>query len=164
MDLVVRATVVFWLLWLLLRAAGKRELAEMTPFELILLMVVGDLVQQGVNGDDQSTTGAALSITTIMLWTVGVSYAAFRWPRLRNRLESAPTVLVRDGAVDERALKVQRVALDDLYDEARLAGVSDISEVAYGVLESDGKISFLRRVSGSQDDTQTQKADNDLAT
>lgn len=146
MDIVVRASVVFWLLWIVLRATGKRELAELTPFELILMMVMGDLVQQGVNGDDQSLTGSILAVTTMMLWTLALSYAVFRLPFARRLLQSPPTVLVRDGVVDRRALRVQRMTMEELLDEARLAGFSDVGDVAAAILESDGKVSFLRAV------------------
>ena len=145
MDVVIRATVIFWLLWFLLRATGKRELSEMTPFELIVLMVSGDLIQQGVNGEDQSSVGAALAVATMMLWAVGFSYASYRSKLLRRGLESQATVLVRDGVVDERALRVQRMTVGELLEEARLAGVADLSDVAFAVLESDGRMSFVRR-------------------
>lgn len=152
MDVVIRASIVFWLLWLLLRALGKRELAEMTPFELIVLMVSGDLIQQGVNGEDQSTTGAALAVSTMMLWAVLFSYAAYRSRWLRRGLESRATVLVRDGAIDRRALAVQRMSVEDLLIEARQAGVSDLSEVAFAVLESNGRMSFVKGARSSDDD------------
>lgn len=144
MDIVVRATVVFWLLWVVLRATGKRELAELTPFELILIIVMGDLVQQGVNGDDQSLTGAALAVTTMMLWTLLLSYAVFKLPLARRAFQSLPTVLVRNGEVDRRALRMQRMTVDELLDEARQAGIADVGEVSVAILEADGKVSFLR--------------------
>lgn len=155
MEVVIRATIVFWLLWALLRAAGKRELAEMTPFELILLMVFGDLIQQGVTEEDMSITGAALAVTTMMLWTLAFSYGSYRVPFLRRRLEASPSIIVRHGVVDREALAVQRLHVDDLLDEARLAGIADIAEVEFAVLESDGKMSFLRRrpESGAAADT-----------
>lgn len=144
MELVVRASVVFWLLWWLLRASGKRELAEMTPFELILLMVMGDLIQQGVTQEDMSVTGAALAVSTMMLWTIALSYATFRWPRAGRVLESTPTIVVRDGAIDHRMLRIHRLRRDDLFDEARNAGIADLTDVRFAILEADGKLSFIR--------------------
>jgi uncharacterized membrane protein YcaP (DUF421 family) len=152
MEIVVRASVVFWLLWVLLRAAGKRELAELTPFELIVLMVMGDLIQQGVTEEDMSVTGAALAVCTMMLWALGLSYATFRSRRLRSALRSAPVVLIRDGAVDHEMLAVERIVLDELLDELRLAGVRRVADVDLGVLESDGKMSFLQRYVEQQQD------------
>jgi uncharacterized membrane protein YcaP (DUF421 family) len=144
MEIVVRATIVFWILWILLRATGKRELAEMTPFELIVLMVIGDLIQQGVTEEDMSLTGAALAISTIVLWALLLSYAAFRSRRLRRIVESRPAIIVAHGEIDHEMLKIERLTLEDLLDEARNAGLASIADVEWAVLEADGKFSFLR--------------------
>ena len=144
MELVIRATVVYWLLWILLRLAGKRELAEMTPFELIVLMVMGDLIQQGVTQEDMSVTGAALSVSTIMLWTLAFSYLNFRSHKLAGLLDSTPAIVVADGTIDNKMLAVHRLSLDDLLDEARNNGIGRVSDIKYAVLEADGKISFIR--------------------
>lgn len=145
MELILRATVVFWLIWLLLRAAGKRELSEMTPFELILLMVMGDLIQQGVTQEDMSLTGAALAITTMLIWAIALGYATFRWPGARRTLESSPVLVVRDGRIDRRMLRMQRLTEDDVLVEARREGIADLADVRFAVLESDGRLSFVRR-------------------
>ena len=100
MELIVRASVIYWLLWFLLRVAGKRELAEMTPFELIVLMVMGDLIQQGVTQEDMSLTGAALGVTTIMVWTLILSYLNFRSRTLSEILDSGPAILASHGTLD----------------------------------------------------------------
>jgi uncharacterized membrane protein YcaP (DUF421 family) len=160
MEVVVRATVVFWLLWTLLRASGKRELAELTPFELIVLMVMGDLIQQGVTEEDMSVTGAGLAVCTMLLWALALSYVTFRSRRARSVFQSSPVVMIRDGTIDRDMLRVQRITLDDLLDELRLAGVSHVSDVDLGVLESDGKMSFLKR---HGDDT-TPRRDSSPAT
>ena len=144
MEIVVRATIVFWLLWVLLRASGKRELAEMTPFELIVLIVIGDLVQQGVTEEDTSLAGAALAVTTVVLWALVLSYAAFRSSRMRPVLESRPTILVADGVIDMEMLTVERLTVDELLDEARNSGIARIADVKWAILESDGKVSFVR--------------------
>lgn len=151
MDVVIRATVVFWLLWLVLRASGKRELAQLTPFELIVLMVLGDITQQAVTEEDQSLTGAALAVSTMVLWAVAISYLAFRSRRLGALFESAPTVLIRKGVIDGRALRLQRMTHDELFSEARLAGIGDIADVDLAVLESDGRVAFVQRRSAGGD-------------
>lgn len=154
MELIVRATVIYWLLWLLLRVAGKRELAEMTPFELIVLMVMGDLIQQGVTQEDMSLTGAALSVTTIMLWTLALSYLDFRSRKLGEILDSVPAILVAHGTVDTDMLSIQRLSIDDLLDEARNNGIHRIGDIDYAVLEADGKVSFLRAAEPAPDQQQ----------
>src|SRR5881409_2704321 len=97
MDLVFRTTYVFFLILLLTRAVGRRELGSMEPFDLILLVVIGDLVQQGVTQSDYSLTGATTVIVTLSPLTVVTAYATFRFKRLRPILEGEPIVLVIDG-------------------------------------------------------------------
>jgi uncharacterized membrane protein YcaP (DUF421 family) len=143
-EMVIRATVVFWILWVLLRAAGKRELAEMTPFELIVLMVMGDLIQQGVTEEDMSLTGAALAVSTMLLWAVALSYMGFKSRRARDVLDSSPVIIVTNGKVDTEMLAVQRLSLEDVLDEARNAGIASLDEVRFGLLEAGGKMSFVR--------------------
>lgn len=143
MEIVIRATVIFWLLWLLLRAAGKRELAELTPFELIVLVVMGDLIQQGVTQEDMSLTGAGLAVATMMLWGLGLSYAAFRWSRARRILESLPAIVVSGGKIDQRMLRLQRLNDDEVLEAARTNGIRDLADVQYAILEADGKLSFI---------------------
>ena len=145
MEIVIRATVIFWLLWVVLRAAGKRELAQLTPFELIILVVMGDLIQQGVTEEDMSLTGAALSVVTITLWVLLLSFLSFKNRTAARYLDSLPAVLVKDGEVDTEMLRIQRLSIDDLLDEARLQGIERIASVKYAVLEADGKIAFVRR-------------------
>lgn len=143
MDVIIRATVIYWVLWLLLRLGGKRELAEMTPFELIVLIVLGDLVQQGVTSEDSSVVGAVLAVGTIMAWTLGSSYAAYRSRRLAAVLESAPALVVVDGVPQEEVMRRNRLSWADLLDEARNHGFADLVQIRYGVLEADGKFSFV---------------------
>ena len=84
MDIVIRATVMFAILFALLRLLGKRELGQMTPFELVMLVVLGDLIQQGVTHNDFSLTGASLAIGTFAFWTVVLGWVVYRWPRAQK--------------------------------------------------------------------------------
>src|SRR4051794_40593727 len=97
MDIVLRAAVVYAFVWLVLRGLGKRELGELTAFELVLLFVIGDLVQQSVTQDDTSITAAILAISTIALLILAQSYAVFRWKRSRAVLEGQPVVVIHEG-------------------------------------------------------------------
>jgi uncharacterized membrane protein YcaP (DUF421 family) len=143
MDLVVRAIVVFFAIFLVTRVIGRRELSTMEPFDLILLIVTGDLVQQGVTQSDYSLTGALTVICTIALLTVLLSYASFKVPRLRPVLEGEPLVLVQDGQVIERNLRRERITLDELLAEARQQQVASLDEVRFAVLETNGRISVI---------------------
>jgi uncharacterized membrane protein YcaP (DUF421 family) len=102
MDLVVRTIVVVLIVFVLTRVVGRRELSTMEPFDIILLVVVGDLVQQGITQSDDSATGTTIVLATVSLLTVGLSYLSFRVPRLRPLLEGEPIVLVVDGETIER--------------------------------------------------------------
>src|SRR6266480_399564 len=97
MDIVLRGIVIFGVLYVLMRVIGRRELSALEPFDLILLVVLGDLVQQGVTQDDYSVTGIVLAIGTIALLQLGVSFANFRFPGLRPILSGEPIVVVQDG-------------------------------------------------------------------
>jgi len=144
-DLVLRAAVVYVMIFVVTRAVGRRELSTMEPFDLILLVVVGDLVQQGVTQSDYSVTGAATVIFVIAVMTVLFSYASYKVPRLRPVLEGEPIVLVEDGQVIERNLSRQRMTVEEVAAEARLQQIGSLEELRFAVLETSGKISFIPR-------------------
>lgn len=150
MEIVVRATVIYFFLWAVTRGVGKRELAEMTAFELILLVVMGDLIQQGVAQEDLSVTGGILAVSTLAFWIVVFAFLAYRFKRVRSVLEGVPVVVVRDGEPLLRAMKLERVNLEELREEARQQGVSDLRDIRLGVLEPDGRFSFLTRAGEQQ--------------
>src|SRR5919198_6766495 len=108
MDLVLRTTFVFFLILVVTRAVGRRELSSMEPFDFILLVVIGDLVQQGVTQSDESLTGVTLVIVTMASLTVFTAWLSYRFARMRPVLEGDPIVLIADGRVLERNLKRQR--------------------------------------------------------
>jgi uncharacterized membrane protein YcaP (DUF421 family) len=145
MDLVLRATVVFFLMLVITRAVGRRELSSMEPFDLILLVVMGDLIQQGVTQSDYSLTGATIVIVTIAVLTVGTAYLSYRFRRLRPLLEGEPVVLVAGGRVIESNLRRQRMTVEELLAEARLQSIGGLDAVEYAVLETNGRVSFLKR-------------------
>jgi uncharacterized membrane protein YcaP (DUF421 family) len=145
MDIVIRAAVIFFFVYLLTRMLGRRELNSLEPFDLILLVVVGDLVQQGVTQNDESLTGALLAISTIGLLTVALSYLAFRFKKLRPILEGEPIVLVEDGEVIEANLRRQRLTRGEIGAEARLEGIASLEDVRWAILETDGRISFVEK-------------------
>jgi uncharacterized membrane protein YcaP (DUF421 family) len=145
MDLVLRTLVIVLFVFALTRVVGRRELSAMEPFDVILLVVVGDLVQQGITQSDDSVTGTTIVLATVALLTVGLSYLSFKVPRLRPLLDGEPLVLVIDGETIERNLKRERLTLDDLLAEARTQQIGSLEDVRFAVLETSGKISFLTR-------------------
>jgi uncharacterized membrane protein YcaP (DUF421 family) len=143
-DLVIRATVVFLFVFLVTRVVGRRELSTLEPFDLILLVVTGDLVQQGITQNDQSVTGAIIVVATIGLLTVAVSWLSWRFRRLRLVLEGEPIVLVHDGEVVHRNVRRERLTVAEIEAEARLQQIASLDDVAWAILETDGRISFLQ--------------------
>jgi uncharacterized membrane protein YcaP (DUF421 family) len=143
MDLAIRTFVVFWFLLLLMRITGRRELSSLEPFDLILLIVLGDAVQQGLTQDDYSVTGALIVVIVFGVLQVVVSYLNFRFPRLRPALEGYPIVLIEDGHPIERNLKRERLTPEDLAKEARGQQIESLGDVKWAVLETSGSISFI---------------------
>jgi uncharacterized membrane protein YcaP (DUF421 family) len=145
MDIVLRGIFIFVFLYVLMRMIGRRELSSLEPFDLILLIVLGDAVQQGLTQDDYSLTGAFLAIGTIAIMQVTVSYANFRFPKLRPVLDGEPIVVVQDGKPIEKNLKRERVTIEDLAAAARQQNIAKIEEVQWAVMETSGAISFIKK-------------------
>jgi uncharacterized membrane protein YcaP (DUF421 family) len=145
MDIVLRAIVIFAFLLLLTRVVGRRELSSLEPFDLILLIVIGDLVQQGVTQSDHSVTGAILAAGTFGVLTVVVSYLSFRFVRLRPVIEGEPMILLQDGKPIERNLRRERITIGELAAAARQEGIASLDGIQWAVLETGGRISFILR-------------------
>ncbi len=145
MDLVIRATVIFFFILLVTRIAGRRELSDLQPFDLILLVVLGDLVQQGITQSDESVTGTLTVISTIALLSVAVSWVSFRSRRVKLLTAGEPLVLVQDGRPIERNLRRERVTLEEVQEEARRSQIASLADLQWAILEDDGHISCIPR-------------------
>jgi uncharacterized membrane protein YcaP (DUF421 family) len=145
MDIVVRATVAFLFIFFVTRIVGRRELSTLEPFDLILLVVMGDIIQQGVTQNDFSVTGLVLAGSTIAVMTVLFSYLSFRVSRLRPILAGEPLILVEDGKLIERNLTRQRITVGELLAEARMQQITTLDDIQWAVLETSGQISFVKR-------------------
>jgi uncharacterized membrane protein YcaP (DUF421 family) len=143
MDIVLRAVAVYVFIWLLTRIVGRRELSTLEPFDLVLLIVLGDLVQQGVTQNDFSVTGAFLAAGTFALMTLLFSWLAFRFERLQPVLEGDPVILVERGTPIERNLRRNRITLEELAAQARMQQVAHIEDIDWAVLETSGQISVI---------------------
>lgn len=144
MEIVLRAAVIYVFLWVVTRVIGKKELAELSAFELVLIVTIGDLVQQGVTQEDMSVTGAMLAVGTIALLVVGTSYVGYRWKGSRRVIEGVPVIVVDDGRLVPEVLEVERLGEEDVLSSAREQGIADIRDIRFGVLEPDGTFSFVR--------------------
>jgi uncharacterized membrane protein YcaP (DUF421 family) len=145
MDIVLRATFAFFFVLLVTRIVGRRELSSLQPFDLILLVMIGDLVQQGVTQNDFSVTGLVLAAGTIAILTVVVSYSSFRFPRLRPVLDGEPVIVVERGEPIQRNLDRNRITVDELQAAARIEGYGALADIDWAVLETGGQISFVSK-------------------
>ena len=145
MDIVVRAVLGFAFIFLLTRIVGRRELSSLEPFDLIMLVVLGDLVQQGITQSDMSFTGLMLAGGTLAIMTVAVSYLSFRFKRLRPLLDGEPIVIVQDGKCLEQNAKRERINPAEVLEAARKNGIGSLDEVEWGILETSGEMTFIKR-------------------
>jgi uncharacterized membrane protein YcaP (DUF421 family) len=143
MDLVVRAAVGFLFVLLLTRVVGRRELSSMQPFDLILLVMIGDLVQQGITQNDFSVTGMVIVGSTVGLMTVAASYLGYKFPLVRPVLDGEPVIIVEDGEPIMRNLARNRITLEEVAAQARLQQIASLESVRWAVLETSGQISFI---------------------
>jgi uncharacterized membrane protein YcaP (DUF421 family) len=145
MDIVFRGVAVFFFLFLLTRVIGRRELSSLEPFDLILLIILGDAVQQGLTQDDYSITGAMIAVGTIAALQVLTSYISFRIPWARRVLDGDPIVIVQDGKPIEGNLHRERLTVEEVASEARLQQIDSLDKVQWAVLETSGNISFIEK-------------------
>jgi len=145
MEIVARATVVFFFLMLFTRGLRKRALAEMSPFEMLLLVTLGDLVAPGVMQQDDSLTGTVLAVGTFGFWVGAMTWSTWRSKRVRRLVEGVPLVLVEDGQPVDAALRLEQMPLDEVLEAARQQGVDDLAAVRLAVLEPSGKISIIQQ-------------------
>src|SRR5581483_9890710 len=143
MDIVIRATVAFFFIFLLTRITGRRNLSALEPFDLILIVMLGDLVQQGVTQSDYSVTGLILAAGTVGVLSVAISYASYRFRVLRPALDGEPIVVIQDGEVLEDNLRGQRMTRAELAAQARLQQLSSFDDIQWAIFEKGGQISFI---------------------
>ncbi len=144
MEIVARASITFLLVFLLTRGLRKRALSDMSPFEMILLVTLGDIIQQGVTQEDYSLTGSALAISTFGFWIMVLTWASWRSARVRKIVEGVPIILVRDGQPVDAALRMEQMPLEEILEAARQEGVADLAEVRFAILEVSGRISIIK--------------------
>lgn len=152
MDIVLRASAIFLILFVLLRLFGKRQLGQMTPFEFVALVVVGDFVQQAVTHNDFSVTAAVLAVATFGFWSLALGWISYRSDTMRRLLEGQPRILIQDGKLLDDILERDKITEAEVLSEMRLAGIARLDEVQWGILEPSGKISFLKRDDQSAND------------
>lgn len=145
MDIALRAVFLYAFVVFLIRIMGRRELSSLSPIDLVLLIVLGDAIQQGLTQDDYSVTGAVIAVSTIAAVQVSTSYLSFRSRRIRRVLEGEPIIIVQDGKLIDRNMHRERLTKDEVAEEMRKQQIRSVEEVAWGILESNGTMSFISK-------------------
>jgi len=143
MDIALRAVFLYAFVVFLMRVMGRRELSSLSPIDLVLLIVLGDAIQQGLTQDDYSVTGALIAVSTIAAVQVVISYVSFRSRRAHRVLEGEPIVIVQDGKLIVRNMKRERLTEDEIAEEMRKQQIATVADVEWGILESNGTMSFI---------------------
>ena len=145
---VLRATAIYVLVMVLIRVSGKRAVGQFTPFDLVMLILVGNAVQNGINGGDNSLTGAAIMATTLIALNYGVAFITSRSRRVERIVEGEPVVLARNGKLFEGVLRRELVSRDDFRESLRMNGIDDVAKVELALLETNGSISVVAKREG----------------
>jgi uncharacterized membrane protein YcaP (DUF421 family) len=145
MDIALRAVVLYLFVIFVLRVTGRRELSSLSAVDLVLLIVLGDAIQQGLTQDDYSVTGAMIAVATIATLQVGTSYLSFRSERAKHVLEGYPIVVIQDGELLDENLKRDRMTPDDVAEEMRMQQIASFKDVQWAILETNGQISFVKK-------------------
>jgi uncharacterized membrane protein YcaP (DUF421 family) len=143
-EIVLRSVAIYLFLLVVVRLTGKRSLAQITPFDLVLVLIISEATQQGLIGDDYSLSRALLVILTLVLMDIGFSLAKQRSRRLDTWLEGKPVILVEHGRPIEEHLRKSRVDVADVLESAReMRGLVRLDQIRYAVLERSGFISII---------------------
>jgi uncharacterized membrane protein YcaP (DUF421 family) len=143
-EKVVRSVVVYVFLLAAFRLVGKRQVGQMTPFDLVVLLIISNIVQNALIGDDSSLGGGLVGATTILVVNALVAWMTFRSKRLRRVVEHTPTILVRHGQIRWENLARERLSLSEFHAALRREGVVTVRGLRYVLLEQDGHLSVLR--------------------
>lgn len=146
MDAVLRAGAIYLALMVLFRITGRRALGELTSFDFVLLLVIGEATQQALLGDDFSVTNAVLVIVTLLSIDIGFSLLKRRSKRIGKLIDGGPTIIVENGMYLRCRMYEARVEEDDIMQAARLAqGLESVDQIKFAIIERNGKISIISK-------------------
>jgi uncharacterized membrane protein YcaP (DUF421 family) len=145
LEIVVRTAVVYAVILIGIRLTGKREVGQMTPFDLALLLLISNAVQNAMTGPDTSVIGGVIAAVTLLVLNAGVTRIVWKYRKARKVIEGSPTLLVRNGKIIEEHLAKERITPESLSQALREHGVATLSDVSLAVLEIDGSMSILKK-------------------
>jgi uncharacterized membrane protein YcaP (DUF421 family) len=144
-EKIVRCVIVYLFLLVVFRVMGKRQLGQMTAFDLIVLLIISELVQNAMIGDDDSVTGGLISVTTLVCVNAAVAWATYRFKTAERLVEHAPTILVRHGRVLWDNVRREHMTPAEFRSALRRNGVVSLHQVRFVLLEEDGHLSVIRK-------------------
>lgn len=142
-EFVIRAVVVYVFLLVGLRLSGKRQIGQMAPFDLVLLLILSNAVQNSMNGGDNSVTGGLILASTLIIVNSLLGWLTYRYPKLETIIEGRPLLLVHDGKVDRSSMRDANMTIHELETALRSSGCSSLADVRFAVLENNGKVSII---------------------
>jgi uncharacterized membrane protein YcaP (DUF421 family) len=142
-ELALRAVIVYFVVMVLLRLSGKRAVGQFTPFDMVLLILIGNAVQNGMNGGDNSLGGALVLCVVLIGINFVVARVSSRHRKVQELIEGVPVLLARDGVVFDKVLRRENVSREDFEEALRQAEGGECAEIRYALLETNGKISFV---------------------
>lgn len=148
---VLRAVAIYLMVIVLIRMSGKRSVGQFTPFDLIMLILIGNAVQNGLNGGDNSMTGALILATTLITLNYGVAFLTSRFKGAEHLIEGVPMVLARDGVLFREVLRRELVSEDDFHAALRANNLASIDDVSLALLETNGCISVVSKDAGGSE-------------
>jgi len=147
MDSVLKAVVVFFVLWAIIRVSGRRTLGEMTAFDFVLFLIIGGSTQRAITGQDYSLTNAFILVATFVALDIGLSIVDLKWPFMRRLLNATPTILVDNGHLLVNRMRRARVTEENILEAARrLHGLERLDQIKFAILEASGDISIVPAV------------------
>jgi uncharacterized membrane protein YcaP (DUF421 family) len=144
-EIVARSSIIFFFMFVLMRGMKRRTISDLSPLEMILLVVLGDIVQQGVTQEDYSLSGTILAVSTFAFWIGVMNWLTYRSDRARRVLQGVPLVVIEDGRLIEQTLQLESIPVDEVHEAARQEGIGDLADVKLGILEVSGRFSFIRK-------------------
>lgn len=145
---VLRAVAIYLMVMVLVRLSGKRAVGQFTPFDLVLLILIGNAVQNGLNGGDNSLTGALILALCLIILNYAVAFLTSRFRGAEHVIEGVPVVLARDGQLFREVLRRELVSEDDFHEALRMNNVAGLDNVSLALLETNGSISVVSRDAG----------------
>jgi uncharacterized membrane protein YcaP (DUF421 family) len=144
MDMLLRSVTIYLFLLIIFRVLGKRSLAQITTFDFVLLLIIGEAIQQGLLGKDFSVINAVISVMTLLILDIGFSILKHKFPQITPTLESCPVVIVEDGKVIREFADKELIDEEDILEAAReLQGLERLDQIKYAILERSGSISII---------------------